>query len=340
MRRDASASLPAIPVIELGRGGPVALLEATRGRAEALLGTAQKRYPPFAIRFGDRLSRRWLGKAGNPYLGEITEIAHHLGAPGAFFLNVSYEWGCTTAVVPNPSGGNRLLRILDWPFDGLGAQVVAARFEAEAGPWINLTWPGFVGVVQAMAPGRFAACFNQAPLRHRTGAFAADWTLERVAVWRKRALPPAHLLRLAFETCPDYAAAKRLLTETPLALPAIFLLSGTQPDEGCVIERLERRAFVLESPHAAANHWQTPGLRGRNRGTESEHRCRLMSGRMATAADDLAWLTAPILNPTTRLALVAEAGSGSLTAVGIENEAPATATLRLEGTKTDLRAAV
>lgn len=301
MARKAPPALPEIPLIELGEGGPLALLEAARERAEALLATGGRMYPGPAIRFADRLSRRWLARSGNPYLGEIAAIARHLEAPGAYFLNVSYEWGCTSSVRASAAGHNLMLRILDWPFDGLGANLVAARFEGPAGAWVNVTWPGFVGVVQAMAPGRFAAAFNQAPLRRRTGLFPADWALERMAVWRRGALPPAHLLRRAFETCPDYAAARRMLVETPIALPAIFTLSGCGPEEGCIIERLQHRAFVFESPHVATNHWQTPGLAGRNRGYDSETRCRLMSGQLAGAGEDFAWLKPPILNPTSTL---------------------------------------
>ncbi len=321
--------LPRIPLIDLGKGGPLALVEADHDRARALLETGARMYPAPAVRIGDRVSRRWLARSGNPYLDEIKAIAQRLEAPGVYFLNVSYEWGCTTSVRATPEGANRLLRILDWPFDGLGANAVAARFEAPAGPWINITWPGFTGVVQAMAPGRFAACFNQAPLRERTGLFPADWALARMAVWARRGLPPAHLLRRVFESCPDYAAAKRMLTETPVALPAIFVLSGTEADQGCVIERLERRAFVHESPHVATNHWQTPGLGGRHRGYESELRCRLMAEQLGAAGADFAWLRPPILNPTTRIAMAAEAGTGRLTVLGIEHEAPATDVFRL-----------
>ena len=60
------------------------------------------------------------------------------------------------------------------------------------------------------------------------------------------------------------------------------------------------------------------------------NRATLMTGFLETAGPNLAWLTPPILNPTTRLALVAEPAAGRLAAVGIEAEAPATGLLRLE----------
>ena len=322
--------LPAIPLLELGEGGPLALFEAERARAEALLEAGRGQYPGPVISVGERLSWRWLDRSDNPYLAEIQAIDAGLTGPGASFLNTSYEWGCTTAVDDTPRGEARFLRVLDWPFDGLGAGLVAARFDSPAGPWINLTWPGFVGVVQAFAPGRFAACFNQAPLTRKSGLFALDWATERLAVWRRRGLPPAHLLRRAFETCPDYESAKTLLSETPIALPAIFVLCGTKPGEGCVIERLADKAYLRTSPTVATNHWQSAPGAGFARGTSSEARLALMSARDPAAGEDFAWLQPPILNATTRLALVAEPGRSRLAVFGIETEAPATAVLRLE----------
>ena len=37
-----------------------------------------------------------------------------------------------------------------------------------AGEFFNVTWPGYVGVLTALAPDRFGASINQAPLRRRT----------------------------------------------------------------------------------------------------------------------------------------------------------------------------
>ena len=58
---------------------------------------------------------------------------------------------------------------------------------------------------------------------------------------------------------------------------------------------------------------------------------------MARAGEDFAWLTPPILNPTTRVAMLAEAGSGRLRVLGIENEAAATALFSLDEKEGALR---
>jgi hypothetical protein len=55
----------------------------------------------------------------------------------------------------------------------------------------------------------------------------------------------------------------------------------------------------------------------------------MMTGVAADLAADFGWLRAPILNPRTRLAMVADAREGRLIAQGFENEAPATRVLSL-----------
>src|SRR6185503_10125388 len=89
---------------------------------------------------------------------ELEEARAHalIGRPGAYFLSVNYEWGCTCRVAPSPEGKSaRLVRVLDWVTEGLGRYVIAARVAGEAGPFVTLTWPGYTGVLQGMAPGRF-----------------------------------------------------------------------------------------------------------------------------------------------------------------------------------------
>ncbi len=320
------AALPEIPVHDAKDAAQ--LFAAERARGEALLSTAHALYGRAFVRFADARSRAWLARAETPYAPEIAHVAHTLGAPGAYFLNLSYEWGCTCAVGPDPNGrGWRLVRTLDWPLDGLGRALVALGRETPHGPFIDLTWPGFAGTVQGFAPGRFAAALNQAPMLRRGLPPALDWALNRVRVGRSRALPPTHLLRRALETAPDFAAARRMLTETPLCLPAIFSLAGTE--DGCVIERTEDDAHIHPGPARATNHWQSPRFRGTARRSESEARLAAIDSLAPAAGADFAWLVPPILNPTTRLALWANPAQGRLEAQGFEADGPATKRLSL-----------
>jgi hypothetical protein len=325
------SKLPApIPVFEVGGGGADALGQAAPERFALIVAAAEAHYGRLGLAAGDALSRRWLERSRNPYLAEIDAVAAHLGRAGAHLLNLSYEWTCTSGVAADPSGrGNRMLRTLDWPLSGLGRAVVVARQAGSAGDYLNVTWPGFAGVVTAMAKGRFAAALNQPPMQRLTPSWRLDWAILRARVFARAALPPAHLLRRVFDTCASYAEARAMLAETPLCLPAIFTLSGTDPDQGCVIERTETQAHVRESPACAANHWQSFYLPGRARGADSEKRARTLHNIQRRAPDGFAWVVPPILNPTTRIAVVANARRGTLWVQGFEADGPATAPLTL-----------
>ena len=319
------AELPEIPHYDVGASGPLGLAATNPLRFQAIMAAGTAHYGRTALAVGDALSRRWLAGADNPFSDEIAKIAGTAGGPGAYLLNLSYEWTCTTSAAADPGGtGNRLLRTLDWPLDGLGRHVVVARMNGAAGTYENITWPGFTGVATAMAPGRFAAAINQPPMRKWTSSCWLDWGINRWRLWRRRALPPVHVLRQVFETCRTYAEAKQILTETPLAMPAFFTLSGIEPTEGCVIEREEDTAHVRDAPAGVANHWVAGTQPGRHRGADSPGRLKLMEALLATAGEDFSWVQPPILNATTRLAVDANAKLGRLTVQGWETDGPAT----------------
>lgn len=325
------SQLPDIPVLDVGPGYPKETLEREAARAHALLDLATKGVPAAALRSLDAVSRRWLVKWDNAHLDEIDSIAVKLGRPGAYFLSVNYEWGCTCRVAPAPDGSSaRLVRVLDWRTPGLGRNILAARVAGPAGPFVTLTWPGYTGVLQTMAPGRFAAALNQAPMRKTVGLLPLDWAVNRGRVWRMPHPTPAHLLRSVAETAPDFATARAMLIERPISTPAIYSLAGMKPGETVVIERREREARVHDGANVAANHWQAHGWTGRPRGLESATRARVMH-QVATDLDPrLAWLVPPILNDRTRLVMIADARAGRLIAQGFEAGRAATRVLELE----------
>ena len=103
-----------------------------------------------------------------------------------WLLNASYQWGCTARAC-DEDGVPWLLRTLDWPFHGLGRHAEVARMRGAAGDFFSVTWPGYVGALTALAPSRFAACVNQAPMRRRTAhrwLRGYDLAANAVAVWR------------------------------------------------------------------------------------------------------------------------------------------------------------
>jgi hypothetical protein len=251
-------------------------------------------------------------------------------------LNASYQWGCTARACEE-DGVPWLVRTLDWPFRGLGCHTELAHMRGEHGDFISVTWPGYVGVLTAMAPRRFAAALNQAPMWRRTrhrwlrpydhaaNAFRAAAATDR--------MPPDQLLRRAFEQCADFAAARRLLEKTPIARPVIYTLVGCAAHERCVIERTEAGFVTREDDTCAANDWVPcrPGWEGRigtrrllvssfadAAGYSAARRERLAQWSGSLSASRFDWVREPVLNPYTRLAVAMSPSVGILRAIGYD----------------------
>jgi hypothetical protein len=323
---------PPIPVVDGEGHGTRQILAAARMGVEALLADAERQYGRLGMAALDWRTRRWADRALDapelePYRDEILDVARTLGRPGAWLLNLNYEWGCSTAVAADPESNEglpRLLRTLDWPLDGLGRHLVLARRRGPAGTWLDLTWPGAVGVTTAIAKGRFAAALNQTPLRRHGLGFYGDWLVERIRVGRRRGWPPLLALRHAFERCRDYAEAAAWLARVRLALPVFFTLAGARPGEGCVIERTETEAAIHPAPMVVTNHWLTDGRAGHPRSDCSVERRRHLA-YVCGEVRGLDWVGPPILRPETRLACVLVPATGSALVQGFETEGPVTA---------------
>ena len=331
----ATAPLPTIPVLSTGPDFPMATLAAFEPRAHLLFNAATAFVPKPALHLLDTLSRRWLEKWDNAHLAEIDAITARLKRPGAYFLSVNYEWACTCAVVSDPLANRaRLVRVLDWATPGLGKYVIAANVAGAAGPFTALTWPGYSGVIQGMAPHRFAAALNQAPMRKVAGLMPIDWAIGRARLWQTPYPTAAHVLRSVFESAASFSEARQRLIEAPIAAPGIFSLTGISADEVCIIERSETQARVFDGPGVTANHWRPidGGFGGpaRSRGIDSPGRAALMPSLDARVSPDFSWLRSPVLNRHTRLAMVADAGTAHLVARGYETDGPATQPLELE----------
>lgn len=333
------APLPAIPIIDIRDGGPPQHARQSAMRARALRDACVGFFPRPALPLVpvlDWLSQRLLKRARSPYLAEIAQIAATLDVSGVWLLNAAYQWGCT-ARAGVQDGVPWLLRTLDWPFRGLGRHSEIAHMRGARGDFVSVTWPGYVGVLTAMAPRRFAAALNQAPMWRRTRHpwlrpydHAANILRASASAGR---MPPDQLLRQAFETCADFTAARRLLEETPVARPVIYMLIGCAAHERCVIERTETDFISREEDTCTANDWVPcrPGWEGRI-GTRrflvssfaeaagySRARREALAGWNGSLSDcHFDWVREPVLNPYTRLAVVMSPASGILRAVGYD----------------------
>ena len=328
-----------IPVTDIRDGGPPrhAGNSARQARAlrDACLGFLPRAALPF-VPVLDRASRHWLERSRSPYLQEIAQIADTLGFSGVWLLNASYQWCCTSRATEE-NGVPWLMRTLDWPFLGLGRYAEVAHMRSTCGDFFSVTWPGYVGALTAMAPSRFAACVNQAPLRRRTAhrwLRGYDFARNARAIWRTADLmPPDQLLRRAFECCADFAAARRMLEQTPVARPVIYILVGCAANERAVIERTETGFITREDDTSAANDWVPcrPGWEGRigtrrfltstfdDAASYSDARRESLNawdGEVSAPGFD--WVREPVLNPYTRLAVAMCPASGILRAVGYD----------------------
>ncbi len=334
----ARPALKQIRVTDIRDGGAARLAIEGADRARALrddcLAIIPRAMVPL-VPLLDRIARRWLLRSQSPYLPEISRIATALGFTGVWLLNGSYQWGCT-ALAREEHGHPWLARSLDWPFRGLGTHVEVARKGGDAGEFFSVTWPGYVGALTAMAPGRFGASINQAPLWRRTShpwLRVFDMAANAVNTWRLRHMPPDQLLRLVFETCRNFAEARRKLETTPVARPVIFVLVGTLPGERCVIERTEENFETRTETTVAANDWlkaheqwearvgglnvllmskEEAALRSRNR------QDALSAFEGTFERDSFSWIVEPVLNPCTRIGVEMCPAEGLLRVVGYD----------------------
>jgi hypothetical protein len=331
--------LKTISVIDVRVGGTVRHAIDGADRARGLRDECLSCFPRpvrALVPFLDGLARRWLTRARAPFVDEIAEIAGALGFRGVWLLNGSYQWGCTT-MARNEGAVPWLARTLDWPFPGLGHRVEVARQSGPAGEYFNVTWPGYVGALTAMAPGRFGAALNQAPLRRRTRhpwLRPYDMAANARSVWKMRHIPPDQLLRHAMANAGDFTRARELLETTPVARPVLYTLAGMKPGEHCVIERTEDGFVTHDDGCAIANDWRErrdnweariasrllltistddAAMRSRNRSATLQG----FSGPFGRG--EFAWVTEPVLNPYTRLAVEMCPAAGILRVRGYEN---------------------
>ena len=333
--------LPEIPVVDVRVGGTLRQAQEGAARARALRDDCLTFFPSaiaFVLPALDRLARRWLSRSRSPYITEIEGIAAALGFSGVWFLNGSYQWGCT-AMARDEEGEPWLARVLDWPFPGLGRHVEIAHTWSASGDFYNVTWPGYVGTLTGMAPGHFGASINQAPLWRRTRhpwLRPFDIAANALSTWRIRHIPPDQLLRQVFETCPDFATAREKLERTPVARPVIFTLAGTKAGERCVIERTEEDFETRSTLTCAANDWfeRRDPWEARIGGdivlscsyddaaANSRARREAIAGyEGALSGSPFGWLTEPVHNRYTRLAVEMCPARGIIRVMGFD-EAP------------------
>jgi len=174
---------------------------------------------------------------GADHREEIASIARMVGRPETEVLlgNLYYEAfrqliGCTAFACDTPDGPIHARNLDWWTEDQILARLTSVvRVQgAAAGPYELVSWPGFIGALSGLAPGRFAISLN------------AVISSERPTL----APPVVLLIRRAFETCGTFGEAIDLLERSPIAADCLLLVTGTKPGEMVVIERTSTRSAV------------------------------------------------------------------------------------------------
>ena len=216
------------------------------------------------------------------YRREMHAIAHQCGIKpievitgNLYYDFIKYMWGCTAFACDTPDGPIHA-RNMDWhsPDNCLASYSVIAEFAGQYS-FKSVSWPGYVGVLSGLAPGRFAITLN---------AILSDDQQE----------PGASISLLIRQVCEEEAAfddAVQRLAETPISSDCLLLVTGPEPGQMVVIERTPSRHALRTSQNGflvVANDYHIlPPVAGRPDSILATTSCT----RYSTAFDALALRT-------------------------------------------------
>jgi acid ceramidase len=171
-------------------------------------------------------------------LAELDGIARmaEVDALDLFLVNAYYDvfkhaMGCTAFALDTDEGPLHA-RNLDWHSENgaLSRHTIVVRYlRGEVLLFTSVTWPGFIGALSGLAPGRFSVTLN------------AVLSLDPAEV----ATPVSFVLRDLL-TRASYDEALAELTHRTLSGDCLLLVVGTEPGQMRVTERSPRRAAVRE----------------------------------------------------------------------------------------------
>ncbi|GMS98429.1 hypothetical protein PENTCL1PPCAC_20604, partial [Pristionchus entomophagus] len=222
---------------------------------------------PNAVEFIDDIFGEMHKILDQPYKDEIEGISRASGIPlGQIVMyNLIYEImaGCTSVVAVDDNCKVFNARNLDF---GLWIRWNPAAHEWElsralSNNIVNLRWmrggkvmyksnnfAGFVGIYNGVKQGAFALTAN-----------ARGGTANPIQKWLDGDAPNAKwmtwLTRETMESNTTYADAKKHLMNTELLSNVFYILSGTKPDEACVISRSHEKTEHLTEITSHKDSW-------------------------------------------------------------------------------------
>lgn len=201
----------------------------------------------------------------------------------AIKLAMGSGFACTAFAVDTPAGPVHA-RNLDWWSGGedrilsTGSRIIEF-VNGAAGTFSVVGWPGYLGALSAIAPGRFSITMN---------AVSSDDAFQM-------ATPVSFVIREILETASTYDEALRRLTSTSLMCDCLILIAGAKAGEMAVVERTPTQSAVRHAKNgfiAVTNDYRALGKSAREGLIPAscdrfDRVCRLMAGRRDPAPFEL-----------------------------------------------------
>jgi hypothetical protein len=192
-------------------------------------------------------------RTGNRFHDEADALAGQVGANwrDIVLANVSYDLivgsiGCSTVALPTAQGPV-LARNMDWwPEDILAQASYRLRYSSQNRlRFINLGWPGAIGVVSGLSHRGFAMALN---------------AVSSPEPFNETGYPVLFALRAVLEDASDFEDALQRLSSEPLSAAGLITLIGERNDQRVVIERTPTRHGLRwprgDEPLLATNHYR------------------------------------------------------------------------------------
>ena len=169
----------------------------------------------------------------------------HVLAANIFYDTARLRCGCTAFAVDDEKGPLHA-HCLDWEIEAeiLMRNITFFKFEnaRKDRDFFSVGWPGFLGVLNGVAPGRFAVTLN------------AVWSDEILG----RGEPLAYVIRKALATLSTFDEAVAFFAQVPLSCDCLLLVTGAHQGELVVVERTSNR-YAVRRPDAGllllTNHY-------------------------------------------------------------------------------------
>eukprot|EP00808_Paulinella_micropora_P012867 g77619.t1 len=150
-------------------------------------------------------------------------------------LNLIYEWTslCTSIVSVDEQGNMLHARNMDWSFANNSFYNISAlvHFQSRGKTvYMGVQWLLYVGVLSG-ASKHFSLTIDQRT-RHEAEGLRGNIRAMTQGAWSV-----AQLGRTALSKCTDWTCALSLLSDTYVAAPVYYILSGTNTGQGAVLTR-------------------------------------------------------------------------------------------------------